>query len=277
MTEPKNLTESSKLLEQLESLNKQVSLEQRDSSASVLHSKEIESKKKNTPPSDYIPIKNWAEEDRPREKLLMKGKEALSSAELIAILMGSGSRNESAVQLAKRILASVENDIDQLAKLGVEDLIKFNGVGEAKAISIIAAMELAGRRQVAAAKRKKITSSRDIFELLHHQLRDLNHEEFWVVYMNRANLVLEFEQVSIGGMTGTVADPKLIFNKALRKNACSIVVAHNHPSGNLKPSRADIDLTKKLKDAGQLLDLPLLDHLIVTTSGYYSFADEAMM
>jgi len=225
----------------------------------------------------YIPISKWAEEDRPREKLLLQGKHSLTSAELVAILMGSGSRSESAVELAKRILASVENDIDKLALLSVKDLMQFKGVGEAKAVSIIAAMELAGRRQITKAKRKKITSSRDIFDLLHHKFRDLNHEEFWVVFMNRANQIIEFEQVSIGGMTGTVADPKVIFNKALSKNACSIIVAHNHPSGNLKPSRADIDLTKKLRNAGQLLDLPLLDHLIITASGFYSFADEAML
>lgn len=225
---------------------------------------------------NYIPISKWAEEDRPREKLLLRGKHNLTSAELIAILIGSGSRTESAVELSKRMLASVDNDIDRLALMSIKELTEFKGIGEAKAISIVAAMELAGRRQITKAQKKKITSSRDIFDLLHHQMRDLNYEQFWVVFMNRANRVLEFEQVSSGGMTGTVADPKIIFNKALAKNACSIIVAHNHPSGNLKPSRADIDLTKKLKSAGQLLDLPLLDHLIITAGGYYSFADEGM-
>lgn len=225
-----------------------------------------------------ITIKAWAEEDRPREKLLAHGRRALSDAELIAILIGSGSRSETAVELSKRILLSLQNDLDKLGTLSVAELSKFKGIGEAKAISIIAALELGRRRKDSGVKAiTKITSSKDIFELLHPDFADLDHEQFWIVLLNRASKVIGKQLISKGGQNGTVADPKIIFKIALESNAPSIILAHNHPSGNLKPSQADINLTQKLCSAGSTLDISVLDHLIFSNSRYLSFADEGMI
>ena len=227
---------------------------------------------------EKLNIKQWAEEDRPREKLLLKGKNALSDAELIAILISSGNRTETAVELAKRILASVNNDLNQLAKLNITDLMKFNGIGEAKAISISAALEL-GRRRKDSIEEKKITinASKIAFEAISGVLSDLPHEEFWVLYLNRKNEVIKKENISKGGIVGTVADGKIIFKHAVNHLASAIILCHNHPSGNLKPSDADLKLTKKLKEIGQLMDTPVIDHFIVGTKNYFSFADEILL
>lgn len=225
-----------------------------------------------------ITIKSWKEEDQPREKLIQQGRRALSDAELIAILIGSGSKNESAVELSKRILNTFENDLNQLAKLSVQELSQFKGIGEAKAISIIAALELGRRRKdQIVAEKPRIVHSRDAYEMLKAYFSDLNYEEFWVIVLNRANQILAKHLVSKGGQTGTIADPKIIFNFALLNHASSLMLAHNHPSGNLKPSQADIDLTRKLTAGAKLLDLQVLDHLIFTDKGYFSFADEGLM
>ncbi len=225
-----------------------------------------------------LTIKQWADEDRPREKLIIKGKAALTDAELIAILIGSGTRETSAVELAKAILARYGNDLNQLAKLSLNELKKFNGIGEAKAISIISALEL-GRRRKESKPEKKILvrSAAQTYDFLKPYMLDLDHEEFWVIFLNRRNEVIKCELVSSGGVNGTVADQKLIFKKALELLASNIIVAHNHPSGSLEPSQQDIHLTKKIKEAGRLLDIPLLDHLIFTDAGYYSFADKSML
>lgn len=226
----------------------------------------------------YLNIKEWSSQDQPREKLLNLGRKALTDAELIAILIGSGSRNETAVDLSKRILASVDNHLVKLARLEVQDLKKFNGIGEAKAISIVAALEL-GRRRKGTDKKvnTKITSSQDAYQALLPKLQDLSTEEFWILLLNRQNEIIELKQVSQGGVAGTVVDPKVIFKIALQALASGIILSHNHPSGNLKPSKADLDITKKLKTAGQSLEINVLDHLIISEQGYYSFADEGIM
>ena len=225
-----------------------------------------------------LTIKNWAEEDRPREKLLLKGRHVLSDAELIAILIGSGTKKESAVELSKRILSELGNNLNELAKLSVQDLMKFKGIGEAKALSIVSALELGRRRkETETAKREKITSSKDIFEAFSSTFIDLPHEEFHLLLLNRSNLVIRKEFVSRGGISGTVVDPKIIFKIALEHLASSIILCHNHPSGNLKPSAEDISLTKKIKEAGMFLEIPILDHVIFTDTTYFSFADEGMM
>jgi len=223
-------------------------------------------------------IKSWAEEDRPREKLMAKGRAALSDAELMAILLGSGTAKLSAVDVAKLVLNAAQNDLNALARFSVKELMKQKGIGEAKAITIVAALELGRRRkETAASQRTTITCSTDIYNAIRPNLQDLPHEEFWIVLLNRANVVMRKQSVSIGGVAGTVADPKLIFKHALEQLASSIILVHNHPSGNRNPSAADIALTRKLKEAGQFLDLPILDHLIYTDLGYYSFADEGML
>lgn len=230
--------------------------------------------------SEYTPLKgirSWAEDDRPREKLLLKGRSALSDAELIAILIGSGSAEETAVGLSKRILSSLDNQLSQLAKLSVKDLTQFKGIGEAKAISIIAALELGRRRkETESNKRVKITDSQTAFDVVYPNLGDLNHEEFWVIFLNRANEVIGKENISKGGVSGTVVDPKVVFKQAVQFPASAIILAHNHPSGNLKPSQADHQLTKKLKEAGKALDIPVLDHLIIGERDYFSFVDESV-
>lgn len=223
-------------------------------------------------------IKHWAEDDRPREKLIAKGPTNLSDAELLAILIASGSRNESAVDLCKRILNSVGNNLGELAKLSVPDLMKFKGIGDAKAITIVAALELGKRRRLAeATKREAITCSKDAYDILLPLFEDLKHEEFWVLLLNRANKVVRKEKVSAGGVAGTVVDNKMIMKLAIDTLASGIVLAHNHPSGNLKPSQQDVAVTRQIKQAGQLLDINLVDHLIVTDHGYYSFADEGAL
>jgi DNA repair protein RadC len=223
-------------------------------------------------------IKNWNEDDRPREKLLLKGRTALSDAELIAILIGSGSRNESAVSLSQRILASADNNLSELGRLSIPELMEFKGIGEAKAISIVAAMELGRRRRTGEAlERKKITSSNSVFEYVQPIIGELPHEEFWILYLNNSNKVIKSAQLSKGGITGTVVDVRLAFKEALQIGAVGIILAHNHPSGTLKPSQADIQLTKKLKIAGDSLDIKVLDHLIITEKAYFSFADENML
>ncbi len=223
-------------------------------------------------------IKNWAADDRPREKLLSKGIESLSDAELSAILIGSGNRNESAVGLMKRILADNKNNLNELAKLSINDLQKYKGIGEAKAISIVAALELGKRRNISEViERKQIKSSKTVFEIFGQKLGDLPYEEFWLIMLNRANRIIEMKRISSGGVSGTVTDIKIILKTALEKTASGIVVCHNHPSGNIKPSNSDINLTKKLKSACELLDISFLDHLIVSYKKYYSFADERII
>lgn len=223
-------------------------------------------------------IKSWAEEDRPREKLTLKGKNTLSNAELIAILIGSGNKNESAVELSKKILSSINNDLNKLGKLSITDLTKFNGIGEAKAISIISALELGRRRKKAEVEKKiSIKSSNDAYHVISGVLSDLPHEEFWVIYLNKKNEVLKKENISKGGIDGTIADTKIIFKHAIEHLASAIILCHNHPSGNLKPSSADIKLTKKLKETGVMLDTPVLDHLIIGEKDYFSFADEGII
>ncbi|MEJ6736242.1 MAG: DNA repair protein RadC [Flavobacteriales bacterium] len=225
-----------------------------------------------------INIKAWAEADRPREKLALKGKSTLSDAELVAILIGSGNKNETAVELSKKILTSINNDLNQLGKLTIAYLIKFNGIGEAKAISIIAALELGRRRKTADVdKRPKVNSSKDAYNSISPLLSDLQHEEFWVIYLNRNNEILKQENISKGGVSGTIADSKIIFKSAIESLASAMILCHNHPSGNLKPSNADIQLTKKLQEAGIMLDIPVLDHLIIGEKDYFSFSDEHLM
>ena len=228
--------------------------------------------------SKNISIKDWADDDRPREKLVIKGKGALSDAELVAILIASGNRDESAVELSKRILQSLGNNLNRLAKLSVNDLIKFKGIGEAKAISIIASLELGRRRRTAGVLEKaKIGGSKDAFQILQLKLEDLPHEEFWVMLLNRANKVIDTKLVGRGGVSSTVVDSKVIFSFALESLASGIILGHNHPSGNLKPSNSDIRLTKKIVDAGKIMEVPVLDHIIVGDNDYFSFADEGLI
>ena len=223
-------------------------------------------------------ILSWAEEDRPREKLLLKGKAALSDAELIAILIGSGTASLSAVDVAKFILKSVDHDLNALAKLSVKDLQKNKGIGEAKAISIVSALELGRRRkETEPAKKEKISCADDVYQMMRPHLLDLPHEEFWIILLNRANTVIKKHSISQGGVSGTVADPKLIFKIALENLASSVILVHNHPSGNLKPSEADMKLTRKLTESGKMLDLPVLDHIIFADIGFFSFADEGLL
>ena len=222
-------------------------------------------------------IKQWAEDDKPREKLMLKGKQALSDAELIAILIGSGSRNESAVDLSKRILLSVSN-LKSLGKLTLNQLMQFKGIGEAKAITILAAMELGRRRgSEEELELKKITSSKSAFEIMQPIIGDLLHEEFWVLFLNNSNKVIYKSQLSKGGITGTVVDVRIIFKMAFEQNAVSLILCHNHPSGVLQASDADKQITKKIKDAGKMLEINVLDHLIITTYSYLSFADEGLL
>ncbi len=225
----------------------------------------------------YTPINQWAEDDRPREKFLLKGKSTLSDSELLAILIGSGSRNESAVQLCQRILASVNNNLNSLGKLSIQQLTQFKGVGEAKAISIAAALELGRRRRlVDIINLDKINSSKSVFEIMQPIIGELSHEEFWVLYLNNSNKVIYKSQLSKGGMTGTIVDTRIIFKTALEYNATSLILTHNHPSGKLVASEADIAVTKKLKLAGQQMDIIVLDHVIITENGFFSFNDEGI-
>jgi DNA repair protein RadC len=228
--------------------------------------------------SKPLGIKSWSPEDRPREKLLLKGTAALSESELIAILIGSGTASLSAVEVAKKLLQTVNHNLNELARLSVKDLMKAKGIGEAKAITIVAALELGRRRKEQDPDSKpKITTSKDAFQLLQGDLMDLPKEEFWVLLLNRANRVIKKQRVSEGGVSGTVADPKIIFKLALQELASGLIVAHNHPSGNLQASQSDLDLTRKLKESGKFLEVQLLDHLIIAGNKYLSLADEGMM
>ncbi|NQY09799.1 MAG: DNA repair protein RadC [Flavobacteriales bacterium] len=228
--------------------------------------------------SKKLSIKDWAEEDRPREKLLSKGKKHLTEAELLAIVIGSGIRNESALNLSQKVLNHVNNDLNQLTQLSVSDLITFKGIGEARAVSIVAAMELSDRRpKVDTDKKKKIQSSRDAFNHLQGVMTGLQHEEFWLLLLNRGNKVVAKHIVSRGGISGTVIDNKIIFKLALQHTASSIILCHNHPSGNVQPSQADVNLTKKIKAGGEMMDIKVLDHIIISERKYYSFADEGII
>ncbi len=221
-----------------------------------------------------LTIKSWSLDDRPREKLITKGKSILSDAELIAILIGSGNREESAVDLSKRILDSVNNNIYELAKLPLEKLTTFKGIGEAKAIAIITALELGKRSQLEVrVEHPKINSSKQVFSLMQPLLGDLSHEEFWVLYLNNSNKVLSKDQISKGGITATLVDVRLLYKRALELSAVAIILCHNHPSGKLNPSKADKQLTQKIKEGGTSLDIKLLDHIIITEKSYFSFAD----
>lgn len=229
-----------------------------------------------TPNTDAI--KYWAKEERPREKLIARGKQILTDAELLAILIGSGSRGESAIALCQRILKDANNDLHQLGQRSLAELLHYKGIGEAKAVSIIAALELGRRRQWAEFEEKQqIKNSRDSYEIFLPILGDLGHEEFWILLLSHANKIKGKERISIGGVAGTVADVKIIFKKSIQNLASAIILCHNHPSGTLHPSQADIELTTKVKQAGQVLDIRVLDHLIVTNAGYYSFADEGLI
>jgi DNA repair protein RadC len=223
-------------------------------------------------------IKTWAEEDRPREKLLLKGKHSLSDAELIAILIGSGNTKETAVELSKRILNKVSNNLYELGRLTVADLRQFRGIGEAKAVSILAALELGKRnREAHIGKKEKITSSKEAARIFLDMLDDISHEEFWVLLLNRANKVISKVSISRGGLSGTVVDTRMIFKTAIENLASSIILCHNHPSGSIEPSEADIKITKKIKEAGALLEIAVLDHIIVAGKSFYSFADEGIL
>jgi len=223
-------------------------------------------------------IKNWSQDDQPREKLRDKGARSLSDAELIAILIGSGSVHESAVDLSKRILASVDHDLQSLGKLSNAQLMTFKGIGEAKAIKIAAAMELSYRRRETNQKTlNKIINSRSVFEIMNPILGHLSHEEFWVLYLNNSNKILAKTQMSKGGMTSTTVDVRIVMKQALEHSATAIVLVHNHPSGSLHPSKSDTQLTEKFKLAAESLDIKVLDHIIVTEKNYFSFADESLL
>jgi DNA repair protein RadC len=223
-------------------------------------------------------IKNWAIDDRPREKLLVNGAASLSNSELIAILINNGSKNKSAVELAREILKLGNDNLNELGKLSLNDFKQVKGIGEAKSIIIAAALELGRRRQASSALEKTVVrTSRDIAQYLQASLKDYSYEVFAVIFLNRANKINHFEIISKGGITGTVADPRVILKKALEEDATSIVLCHNHPSGNLHPSRADEELTKKIKDAAGCFDIKIIDHIIVSEDGFYSFADEGIL
>ncbi len=223
-------------------------------------------------------LKSLAEDDRPREKFLLKGKSAVSDSELLAIIMGSGNRDESAVELARRILNSVENNWHRLSQLSLQDLMKYKGIGEAKAISIVTALEIGNRRsQQEVIERQQIGSSKDAFDILQPHLSDLPTEEFWAIFLNHQNKILYKTCLFRGGIASSVADVRVIFKTALEHFSTQIIVAHNHPAGSLKPSKEDIGITQKIKEGGQLLDIELLDHLILTQNKYYSFKDEGIL
>ncbi len=227
----------------------------------------------------YISIKNWAANDRPREKLFTLGARSLSDAELLAILLGSGTRELSAVELARKILSLGDNNLDQLGKLSIDELKKIKGIGEAKAITIVAAMELGRRRNsVSAVEKPKVTSSQLAFSIFQPILSDLHHEEFWTCYLNRSNKLIDKFQISQGGISGTVTDIRILMRKALELRASSIIICHNHPSGNLSASQQDINITNKIKEAAGFFDITLLDHIIIgNNTKYLSFADEGLI
>ena len=223
-------------------------------------------------------IKTWAVEDRPREKLISRGISSLTDSELIAILISSGSSSESAVELSRRIMDSIHNNLQELGKLNCNELKRFRGIGNAKALTLIAAMELGRRRnQTEALDNWQVKGSRDAANYIRPEIGDLPHEEFWVLFLNRQNKVIDKQKLSQGGITGTVIDVRLVLKSALEKHATSLIFCHNHPSGNLDPSDADKKITRQLKDAAALMEIPVIDHLIITQSGYFSFADEGIL
>ncbi len=224
-------------------------------------------------------IKNWAEDDRPREKMMLKGTEALSNAELLAILINNGTRDKSAVDVCKDLLSKVNNDLQRLGSLSIKEILqlKTKGIGEAKAISIAAALELGIRRNAADNKREVVTQSSEVAQFLKAKLQYKKHEVFAVLFLNQANKIMHYEVLSEGGITGTVADPRIILRKALSHDAVNLILCHNHPSGSIKPSRADKELTAKIKEAALLFDMTVLDHIIVSADGHYSFADEGIL
>lgn len=229
-------------------------------------------------PNERLSIKRWNMDDRPREKMLNKGRSTLSNAELIAILIGMGNKNESAVSLAMRILSAVNNDLNALGRMSIAELRKFSGIGEAKAISIISALELANRKHIqTTTKLSKISNSQQVYQLMKPLLCDLRHEEFWILYFNNSNKLVKKIQLSKGGLTGTLVDVRLVFKSALDVYATGMVLCHNHPSGRVNPSKADKLLTEKIKNAGLTLDIKLLDHLIIGENAYFSFADEQLL
>ena len=225
--------------------------------------------------SKYRPIRQWNEDDRPREKLLLKGKSNLSNAELIAILLGSGTRRESAVELARRVLDLADNNLSELGKVSLAQLQRLSGIGPVKAITLSAALELGRRRQEAEPlRRQQIQTSRDIYEVFGPRIGDLRHEEFWVMCLNRNNRVVGTHRIGAGGISATVADIRLILQYAIEAHASCLILCHNHPSGNLQPSQEDLKLTHSVKQAAQWMDILLIDHLIVSNTAYFSFADE---
>lgn len=229
-------------------------------------------------PKTIQSIKNWATEDRPREKMLAKGREALSDAELIAILIGSGNSNESAVDLSRRILKDVNDNLILLSQLNINDLMSYNGIGEAKAVSIAAALELGRRRRFAeTAQQQHIHNSKEAFEYFYMRMSDLEHEQFWIMLLNPKNKVIKLVKVSDGGINGTVADPKRIFKIAVENNATALMLCHNHPSGSVKPSDSDIALTKNIVNGGKLLEIKILDHIVIGIDNYFSFADSGLI
>ena len=229
-------------------------------------------------PNTNQSIKNWATEDRPREKMIAKGREALTNAELIAILIGSGNSNESAVDLSRRILKDVDNNLIMLSQLSINELIAYNGIGEAKAVSIASALELGRRRRFAeVAKQTSIKNSKDAFEYFYMHISDIEHEQFWVLLLNPVNKVIKLVKISDGGINGTSADPKRIFKIALENNATAIMLCHNHPSGNVAPSEADIAITNSMANGGKILEIKILDHIVVGIDNYFSFADSGLI
>lgn len=226
----------------------------------------------------FFPIRQWAEDDRPREKLLLKGRSALSDAELLAILLGSGSSSETALDLSKRLLSTVGNNLARLGKLSPRQLMEFRGIGEAKAVTIVAALEIGQRRKAEVSPdSEKVTSSLSVFEIMRPIIGDLPHEEFWIIYLNNSNRIITKVQLSKGGITGTLVDVRLVFKNGVQCGATSIILCHNHPSGGLTASEADRQITRKLKAAGDHLDIRVIDHLIITEASYFSFSDEGLL
>lgn len=223
------------------------------------------------------PIPEWADDEKPREKLILKGKSSLSNSELLGILISTGTKTKSAIDLGRELLELAQNDLNQLARFNVNEIVKIKGLGTAKAITIISAIELGSRRKHYEAIKKKINSSKQAFEILEPIISDNKYEEFWVLLLNRANYLISCRQISEGGISGTVVDLRKIFKIAIEENACSLILAHNHPSGNIQPSDADKNITKKIKESGLIVDIPIVDHLIIANNKYYSFADEGIL
>ncbi|MCY2688317.1 RadC family protein [Salinimicrobium sp. TH3] len=228
--------------------------------------------------SSSFTIKHWAEGDRPREKLLQKGRQHLTDAELLAILIGSGNKNESAVEVCKKVLSKAGDNLNELGRFTINQLMEVRGIGQVRALTIVAALELGRRRRSSEAlEKKKISSSTSVFELMQPKIGELPHEEFWILYLNNSNKVIQELPLSKGGITGTLVDIRLAYKQALNLGATATILVHNHPSGNLNPSAADKQLTQKFKIAGESLDIKVLDHLIITENSYFSFADEGLL